>query len=113
MYEKGEKYLHFFDNKDDSKEALRDLQDDKAYLCSFNIETSILKEYKGFGYYSSRGYDSDYIKIKEYAIPVKEFDINSFCDSVSIKDLYEKQYDIRLNDNVKNIEPCETNLEQS
>lgn len=90
-YKKDEKYLHFFDNKDDAKSSLPDLPGEKSFLCSFQIASSVLKECKGFGYYSPRGYDEDYIKVKEYAIPVSQFDINSFCDSVSIVALYKKQ----------------------
>ena len=104
---KNEKYLHFFSSKEDALSVLPELQANKAYLCSFEMQNSFLSKYRGCGYYAPHGYDADYTYIKEYAIPVSQFDINSFCGFVSIADLYqqnEKGEDSVMTDNIYNHE---------
>ena len=99
FYDSHDKYLHFFDSKNDAYRAF-ECFNQKDFLCSFEIDSSILNKYKGYGYYNaeklSSGYDNGYVceKIKEYAIPVSEFNPKSLCDSISIEDLFKKQEEI-------------------
>lgn len=66
-YDKNNKYLHFFLNKD-SIFYLRTLKD--RYICVYDMPEDILEQYKGIGYYW------DYINYKnlneviEYAVEI-------------------------------------------
>ncbi len=80
-YKYGHKYLHFFKHKK-SIEYLKLFRKNKAnknmFVCSYDIPRSVLRLYKGKGYYDSgtSGYDFFNIALTEYAVDVEEF----WCD---------------------------------
>lgn len=75
-YKKGVKYLHFFKNKKDIKLIQNECRKFKRefYICEFDIPIMTLLFNSGYGVYDSSGYDYDFIKAKEFAIPVEKFE---------------------------------------
>lgn len=87
-YQKGEKYLHFFDKKEEGIDVLKHLKDDKTYLCSYSIDWDNLKNHRGKGYYidGTPGYVYDYFKrIKEYAVPISELTLGENLNMVEFE----------------------------
>ena len=84
-YDKDEKYFHLFDSAEIPPHVVRSLPGEKTHLCSFEIEKSILNQYKGTGFYSAQGYDFDYLALKEYAIPMSEYKPDWFKDSTPLE----------------------------
>ena len=73
-YRKEEKYLHFFEKKDDIFLIQIEHQNIPAdfYICEFDIPEKHL--IKGFGFYeSASGYEYYKVKIKEFILPTKLF----------------------------------------
>ena len=82
---KDEAYLHFFDTKDLPSHVINSLPGNKTHLCSFEIDNATLFKYQGEGYYPPQGYDFDYSCVKEYAIPVNEYNTEWFTGSTPLK----------------------------
>ena len=57
-------------------------KDKKMFICSYDIPRSILRKYKGNGYYDpeGHGYDSYDIALREYAIDVDDFCLEWLVD---------------------------------
>ena len=83
-YKDDEKYLHFFETPDIPPRIFKSLPGEKSYLCSFEIDKSILLKNKGSGYYPPQGYEESATTITEYAIPISEFDCSSFIEATPI-----------------------------
>ncbi|MBQ3214351.1 MAG: hypothetical protein IJB10_05060 [Clostridia bacterium] len=82
---KDEEYLHFFDTQNLPTRVLNSLPGEKTHICSFEIDKHTLNKYRGEGYYPPQGYDLDYTSIKEYAIPVNEYQPNWFIGATPLK----------------------------
>ncbi|MBR1984236.1 MAG: hypothetical protein IKA31_00690 [Clostridia bacterium] len=87
-YDKDEKYFHLFDSKDIPPHVVRSLPGNKEFVCSFEIEKSVLNQHKGTGYYPAQGYDFDFLALKEYAIPMSEYNPDWFTGSTPLESNY-------------------------
>ena len=75
-YKKGEKYLHFFKNKNNIAKIKQYYKTVNVnwYICEFDIPIKHLFTHFGIGYYDEWfGYDQIIHKVIEYAVPAKEF----------------------------------------
>ena len=74
-YNPNKKYIHFFRTKDGINEIqmLRKFDEDKKYICEFDIPMLILMLGRGFGFYSSHGYDDDHTRQEEFRVSTDVF----------------------------------------
>lgn len=68
---------------------------EEFYLCEFDIPRKTLLFHGGYGYYVASGYDEDYKKAKEYALPVNKFKAE-FLTSFSLDESKPKQDDRQM-----------------
>jgi hypothetical protein len=68
----------------------------KDYYCTYSIPQKILKKYAGKGFYMTSGY-TFYETIKEYAIPITEFNPEWIVTIKTINDFLNKEYSILNN----------------
>lgn len=96
-YKKGVKYLHFFKSKLDCIRVKSIHSNGKAnfYVAEFNIPFTTLAKHIGYGIYSTKGYDVDYDKVTEFAIPTNKINSNyliSYEPAISIKSTTDTKY---------------------
>lgn len=82
-YKRNERYLHFFKNKTAIEEMKWLYRNDGKdyYTCSFDVPFLTLLKSMGKGFYKSTGYDIDYTEIREFAVPVKDFNPKFLIDA--------------------------------
>lgn len=87
-YKEGTKYIHLLDNIKDSITLYREFGKNKQYFCTYSIPKRILKKYAGKGFYIPVGYET-FNTVKEYAIPIEEFDINWLVSTTPINEFLQ------------------------
>ena len=86
-YKSNEKYLHFFKNLFDAASVLSVLDSSVNYLCKFDIDKTILKNFEGKGSYFANGeVDAGKIEVVEYAIPAKLLSKNNLKSCRKVRD---------------------------
>lgn len=75
-YNPNKKYIHFFKSKNGIvkiQQMLDKKDEEKKYICEFEIPMFVLLRGKGFGYYSPSGYDVDCTKLVEFRVSTDLF----------------------------------------
>lgn len=82
-YKKGEKYLHFFKDKEAVEEIKKIYRNDGKdyYTCTFDIPLLTLLKGMGKGFYESSGYDFFYEEKREFILNVKDFNPKFLIDA--------------------------------
>ena len=75
-YNPNKKYMHFFKSKDGIakiQQISHKFEEEKKYICEFEIPMMVLMRGRGFGYYNPRGYDVDRAKLEEFRVSTDVF----------------------------------------
>lgn len=72
-YKLDVRYMHFFKNIYDLPYIQSISRQRPMCLCQFDMPLLLLIRYMGKGFYDFSGYDNDYQKIREFAIPTELF----------------------------------------
>ena len=88
-YKTGERYIHFFDDKKCASDVFNALKGTKKYFCEYSVPISVLKKHVGRGYYPPHGYDNLFAQIKEYAIPIGEYDEEWLVSIVGVEEFFD------------------------
>ena len=82
-YKDDVRYMHFFKNIYDLPYIQGLSKQRPMCLCQFDMPLLLLIHYMGKGFYEFSGYDNDYQKIREFAIPTELFS-SSYLVSATI-----------------------------